>query len=63
MANPTANNDDAQFEPKPALHFTPAEWRFLLEHSAFLEEPDNRWAAPRSLMGMEVVIVPDHRFG
>ena len=62
MADQTAN-DNGPFEPKFALHFTPAEWWFVLEHTAFLDEPDNSWATPRTLMGVAVVIVPDHLFG
>ena len=46
-----------------ALHFTPAEWRHLLEDPSFLAADDNRYLPPRRLMGVEVVIVPDHRFG
>ena len=45
------------------LCFTPAEWRSLLEDAAFLGERDNRYSPPRRLMGVEVRIVPDHRFG
>lgn len=66
MSEPTF---DATFESgrRPdgavALHFTPAEWRQLLEDPSFLAEADNRYLPPRRLMGVEVVIVPDHRFG
>ncbi len=42
------------------LKFTPAEWRVLLEDRSFLEEPDNSYAPMRRLMGVPVVIVPDH---
>ena len=45
------------------LHFTPAEWRLLLEDAAFLDEPDNDYSAPRRFMGLPVEIVPDHGFG
>jgi hypothetical protein len=51
-------------EPRPLpLRFTPAEWRFLLEDPGFLDEPDNSYAEPRSLMGLPVLIVPDHSVG
>ncbi|WP_304165040.1 hypothetical protein [Phenylobacterium aquaticum] len=46
-----------------ALHFTPAEWRHLLEDPGFLCQDDNRYLAPRRLMGVPVAIVPDHRWG
>ncbi len=46
-----------------ALHFTPAEWRYVLEDPSFLAAEDNRYLPPRRLMGVDVVIVPDHRFG
>ncbi|HEX3700813.1 MAG TPA: hypothetical protein VHV27_09080 [Phenylobacterium sp.] len=45
------------------LHFTPAEWRAILADDGFLDGADNAYAAPRRLMGLEVAIVPDHRFG
>jgi hypothetical protein len=45
------------------LHFTPAEWRAILEDESFLSGSDNDYAAPRRLMGLEVAIVPDHGFG
>jgi hypothetical protein len=45
------------------LRFTPAEWRFLLEDPAFLSAPDNSYAQPRVLMGLPVLIVPDHSLG
>jgi len=45
-----------------ALHFTPAEWRALLEDESFLRERDNSYR-PRRFMGVPVEIVPDHRFG
>jgi len=45
------------------LHFTPAEWRAVLADRGFLASGDNRFEAPRRLMGLPVEIVPDHRFG
>lgn len=45
------------------LKFTPAEWRVLLEDRSFLDEPDNSYAPRRRLMGVPVVIVPDHTVG
>ncbi len=42
------------------LHFTPAEWRALLQDAGFLRDPDNSYR-PRRLMGLPVAIVPDHR--
>ncbi len=42
------------------LHFTPAEWRRLLDHPAFLSQHDNSYSVPRRLMGLPVRIVPDH---
>ena len=51
--------DDGRF----VLHFTPAEWRAILEDESFLDERDNRYRVPRRLMGLEVAIVPDHGFG
>ncbi len=54
------HHDDRRFG---TLRFTPAEWRVLLEDRSFLEEPDNSYAEPRRLMGVPVVIVPDHRIG
>jgi hypothetical protein len=45
------------------LHFTPAEWRAVLEDRGFLANGDNRFESPRRLMGVPVEIVPDHRFG
>ena len=41
------------------FRFTPAEWRRLLADPAFLWETGNSYA-PRRLMGIDVVIVPDH---
>jgi hypothetical protein len=46
-----------------ALHFTPAEWRVVLEDRDFLASGDNRFELPRKLMGVPVEIVPDHCFG
>jgi hypothetical protein len=45
-----------------ALHFTPAEWRLIIEDPDFLVGLGNAWA-PRRLWGLAVKIVPDHRFG
>lgn len=45
-----------------AFHFTPAEWRAVLEDPRFLAEDDNSYA-PRRLLGVTVAIVPDHGFG
>jgi hypothetical protein len=45
------------------LRFTPAEWRYLLEDPSFLEQPDNSYTEPRCLMGLPVLIVPDHSLG
>ena len=45
--------------PTLTLHFTPAEWRALLEDSGFVRDPDNSYR-PRRLMGLPVAIVPDH---
>ena len=50
---------DAEF----TLHFTPAEWRTLIEDPAFMKDPDNGYVPPRRLSGMRVAIVPDHQFG
>lgn len=44
------------------LHFTPGEWRAILEDPTFLRDHDNDFR-PRRLLGLEVRIVPDHRFG
>ena len=44
------------------LRFTPAEWRHLIEDPSFLRDADNSYAVPRRLIGLTVVIVPDHRF-
>jgi hypothetical protein len=49
--------------PHRPLKFTPAEWRVLLEDPSFLREPDNSYARPRVLMGLPVLIVPDHSLG
>ena len=43
-----------------AFRLTPAEWRQLLADGSFLCDPDN-CIRPRRLMGVPVVIVPDHR--
>jgi len=45
------------------LHFTPAEWRWILADPGFLADIDNDWHAPRRFLGVEVRIVPSHRFG
>lgn len=45
------------------LHFTPSEWRSILEDPDFLRDRDNDYRAPRRWLGVEVQIVPDHRFG
>jgi len=42
------------------FRFTPAEWRHLLEDPGFLRQSDNSCFNPRKLMGVPVVIVPDH---
>ncbi len=42
------------------FRFTPAEWRHLLEDESFLLEADNSYRHPRRLMGVPVVIIPDH---
>lgn len=54
---------DRQPDGAGLLHFTPAEWRVLLEDRSFLADADNRFEPPRRLMGIAVRIVPDHRFG
>jgi hypothetical protein len=54
---------DRQEDGSVALHFTPAEWRVLIEDGSFLSQPDNRYSLPRRWMGVLVEIVPDHRFG
>jgi hypothetical protein len=64
MAAPTQTGfSDPNAGDRFALHFTPAEWRHVLEHTAFLSDIDNRYLPPRRLMGVEVIIVPDHGFG
>ncbi len=64
MAHQTNNQDRGEFDRRAgALRFTPAEWRRLLEDRAFLNECGNRYTPPRRLMGVDVEIVPDHRFG
>jgi hypothetical protein len=59
-ANATEHDDERPFG---VLRFTPAEWRVLLEDRSFLKDPDNSYAEPRRLMGLPVVIVPDHWIG
>ena len=54
---------DMQRDGEFVLHFTPAEWRAILEDRTFLGQTDNDYRAPRRLMGLPVAIVPDHRFG
>lgn len=54
---------DRRPDGEGVLHFTPAEWRVLLEDPNFLSETDNRFDPPRRLMGVSVAIVPDHGFG
>jgi hypothetical protein len=44
-----------------SFRFTPAEWRALLADPDFLRDHGNSYSAPRRLMGIAVVIVPDHR--
>ncbi|HET9159608.1 MAG TPA: hypothetical protein VFN88_03275 [Caulobacteraceae bacterium] len=58
---PTFEPDIRPGEPF-ALHFTPAEWRLILEDPDFLAGDGNDYQ-PRSLWGLLVKIVPDHRFG
>jgi hypothetical protein len=45
-----------------SLHFTPAEWRVIIEDPDFLAGLGNAYQ-PRRLWGLAVKIVPDHRFG
>ncbi|HET6971484.1 MAG TPA: hypothetical protein VFH92_10195 [Phenylobacterium sp.] len=45
------------------LHFTPSEWRSILQDPDFLRDRDNDYRSPRRWLGVEVRIVPDHRFG
>lgn len=54
---------DLRRDGTPVLHFTPSEWRELLEDQDFLSDPDNSYRVPRRLMGVAVEIVPDHRYG
>ena len=54
---------DRRADGPAVLHFTPSEWRSILEDPAFLGDGDNDYRAPRRLLGVEVRIVPDHRFG
>lgn len=64
MANLAATfQPDRRPDGACVLHFTPAEWRRLLADPDFLADRDNRYTPPRRLMGVEVAIVPDHRFG
>ncbi|MGZ3276115.1 MAG: hypothetical protein ACXU82_14530 [Caulobacteraceae bacterium] len=44
-----------------AFRLTPAEWHRVLADQSFLSDPDNSFN-PRRLMGVPVVIIPDHRF-
>jgi hypothetical protein len=68
MTNPTETTDAQSTrrgrtaKPRFLFRFTPAEWRRLLEDAAFLRHPGNSYR-PRRLMGVAVLIVPDHRFG
>ena len=41
------------------FRFTPAEWRHVLDDPEFLQHDDNRCYAPRMLMGVPVLIIPD----
>lgn len=43
------------------FHFTPAEWNSLRADPGFLADPDNADLPTPRLMGLEVVIVADHR--
>jgi hypothetical protein len=45
-----------------AFHFTPAEWRLILEDPRFLTGDGNSYR-PRRFLGLSVRIVPDHQFG
>ncbi|THD55954.1 hypothetical protein [Phenylobacterium sp.] len=54
---------ERQDDGSVALHFTPAEWRVLIEDRSFLSQPDNHYSLPRRWMGVPVEIVPDHGFG
>jgi hypothetical protein len=64
MANPTKQRDaNREAESKFAFHFTPAEWRHVLEDARFLRDWDNSYRTPRRLMGVPVEIVPSHEFG
>lgn len=60
---PIPFDPDRRPDGSVALHFTPAEWRRLIEDPGFLAEDDNRYLPPRRLMGVPVLIVPDHRYG
>ena len=64
MENLAMDNDrDRPSKRDFAWRFTPAEWRLLLEDESFLTERDNSFSPPRRFMGVQVEIVPDHRFG
>ena len=52
--------DDEILEGGFRLHFTPAEWRSLINDADFLKQPDNSYS-PRRLMGLPVEIIADHR--
>jgi len=56
----TASGSERNEQRAYALRFTPAEWRFILQDRGFLKDRDNRFQPPRRLMGLPVVIVPDH---
>jgi len=45
-----------------AFHFTPAEWRLIIEDPLFLAGVGNSYR-PRRFLGLTVRIVPDHQFG
>jgi hypothetical protein len=53
-------HDQPTAEASFRLHFTPAEWRSLLNDADFLNQPDNSYS-PRRLMGLPVEIIADHR--
>ena len=58
-----AFESDRRPDGSTVLHFTPAEWRSILEDKSFLYDEDNAFAPTRRLLGLPVKIVPDHRFG
>jgi hypothetical protein len=62
-ASTTTFETDRRSDGVCVLHFTPAEWRILLEDPSFLADQDNSYLLPRRLLGVMVAIVPDHRFG